>query len=148
MIRAVIDTNVVVSAALVRRGFPAAVLDLVFAGDIVPCVSAKVLAEYDEVLARPRIRVDGSRARAIRETIAKVAIVVEARLSLDVCSDPDDNMLMECAVEAGADFLITGNTRDFPSRYKDTVVVTPKAFVEMWRKVAEPGQEPGPTGKM
>jgi putative PIN family toxin of toxin-antitoxin system len=128
MIRAVIDTNVVVSAALVRHGFPAAVLDLVFAGDIVPCVSAKVLAEYEEVLARPRIRVDGSRARAIRETIAKVAIVVEPRMSLDVCTDPD--------------------TRDFPSRYKDTVVVTPKGFVEMWRKLHEPSQEPGPTGKM
>ena len=58
MIRAVIDTNVVVSAALVAHGFPAVVLDLVFAGDLVPCVSAAVLAEYDDVLSRPRIRVN------------------------------------------------------------------------------------------
>ena len=52
MIRAVIDTNVVVSAALVGHGFPAAVLDLVFEGDLVPCVSAAVLAKYDDVLSQ------------------------------------------------------------------------------------------------
>ena len=118
MIRVVIDTNVVVSAALVGHGFPAAVLDLVFAGDLVPCVSAAVLAEYDDVLSRPRIRVKAARVHAIRETIATVAVVVEPKVPLNVCSDPDDNAIMECAVEAHADFVIPGNTRDFPAEHQ------------------------------
>ena len=141
MIRAVIDTNVVVSAALVGHGFPAAVLDLVFAGDLVPCVSAAVLAEYDDALSRPRIRVKASRAQAIRETIATVAILVEPKVPLSVCSDPDDNAIMECAVEAHADFVITGNTRDFPPEHQGVIVVTPRQFIEMWRKVTGFEQE-------
>ena len=140
MIRVVVDTNVVVSATLVRHGNPAAVLDLVFAGAIVPCVSKAVLAEYEEVLSRPRIRVDAGRSKAILGTIARVAIVVEPQVSLEVCTDPDDDVFMECAVEAQADSLITSNTRDFPSQYEGIVVVTPKAFVELWQKLTALGQ--------
>lgn len=135
MIRVVVDTNVVVSAALVRHGNPAAILNLVFSRDIVPCVSNAVLAEYEEVLSRPRIRVDQDRSKEIRDAIYQVAIVVEPQVSLRVCSDRDDDMFMECAVESQADFLITGNIRDFPERYQSVVVTTPKEFMEMWKRL-------------
>jgi putative PIN family toxin of toxin-antitoxin system len=53
--KVVIDTNVVVSAALVDQGLPAAILDLAANRIIRMFVSPAVLAEYDTVLRRPRL---------------------------------------------------------------------------------------------
>ncbi|MBM3754731.1 MAG: putative toxin-antitoxin system toxin component, PIN family [Acidobacteria bacterium] len=137
MIRVVIDTNVVVSAALSDKGHPAAVLELVLRGKVTPCVSARILDEYAEVLGRARIKVDPRRAAAIQELIAGAGFVVAPQRTLKVCSDPDDDMFVECAVESRAEFLITGNTRDFPPSYESTSVVTPREFVDVWREVEE-----------
>lgn len=137
MIRVVIDTNVVVSAALVRHGYPAAVLDLVVSGAIVPYVSTAILAEYAEVLARPRIKKGAERAGEITDAIGAAGILVEPTRKLAVCSDADDNVFVECAAEIGADFLITGNVADFPARYGVTRIAAPREFVEMWREMVK-----------
>jgi putative PIN family toxin of toxin-antitoxin system len=59
----VIDTNIVVSAAITRRITPAAVLDLVAAHRVILCVSQPILAEYEGVLLRPKLRLDPDRVR-------------------------------------------------------------------------------------
>ncbi len=49
--------------------------------------------------------------------------------------DPDDNKFLECASEAKAEFLITGNTKHFPFKeFKETRVVSPAEFVAMIAK--------------
>ncbi len=58
MIRVVIDTNVVVSANLSDEGLPASVLDLAANKKILMVVSEPILAEYAEVLRRPRLKLD------------------------------------------------------------------------------------------
>jgi len=137
VIRVVIDTNVVVSATLVRHGYPAAILDLVVSGAIAPDVSIPILAEYREVLARPRIMKSAAGAREIVAAIKAGGLVVEPFEKLTVCADPDDDIFVECAVQSGADFLITGNVRDFPSSYGHTRIVTPREFVELWREMVK-----------
>jgi predicted nucleic acid-binding protein len=57
-------------------------------------------------------------------------IVVPSR-RLDVCSDSDDNVFVECADKAGADYLITGNSRHFPKFWKKTKIITPLEFVSL-----------------
>ena len=64
MIRVVIDTNVVVSANLVDRGPSAAILDLAANKKIQMFVSPPVLAEYEEVLRRPRLKLAPARIAA------------------------------------------------------------------------------------
>jgi predicted nucleic acid-binding protein len=61
-----------------------------------------------------------------RSSFAPVRTVEEAK-------DEDDNRFLECAETAQADFLITGNTRHFPDRWAETIVLTPRAFVDLWR---------------
>jgi len=52
VIRAVIDTNILVSALLQPEGLPAAALMLALSGEVALCVSDAVFAEYDEVIRR------------------------------------------------------------------------------------------------
>ena len=102
MIRTVLDTNVLFSAVLKRVGLPAKVFDLVIAGLLIPCVSDEILAEYHEVLSRPVLRLHAQRAEEVLKLISAVAVHVTPRVSLSVCSDPDDNCFLECAEAAGA----------------------------------------------
>jgi uncharacterized protein len=60
------------------------------------------------------------------------AIVIPGK-RLRVTSDPDDNIFLECALEARADYVVTGNIRHFPSRFQDVRVITPKYFLTMMR---------------
>jgi predicted nucleic acid-binding protein len=48
-----------------------------------------------------------------------------------VSSDPDDNIFLECADAARADFLITGNRKHFPAFWKNTKIITPREFVNL-----------------
>ena len=61
MIKVVIDTNVVVSANLIDEGPSAAILDLAANKKILRFVSPAILAEYEEVLRRPRLKLDPAR---------------------------------------------------------------------------------------
>ncbi len=48
----------------------------------------------------------------------------------DAAKDPADNVFLECALESGADFLITGNIQHFPDRkFHRTSILTPAEFV-------------------
>ena len=65
----VLDTNVLVSGLLQSQGNPAQVLSLVLAGAVQICHDERILAEYKEVLARPRFKFEPKR---IREVLAKI----------------------------------------------------------------------------
>ena len=58
-------------------------------------------------------------------------------ITLDLISDDDDNMILELADECLADFIITGNTRDFTfSTYKQTKIVTPKEYWDNFYQIS------------
>lgn len=44
--------------------------------------------------------------------------------------DPDDDIFLECAQEADASYLVTGNTGDFPAKWGETQIVTPRRFLD------------------
>lgn len=128
MIRAVLDTNVVVSALLSPEGRPALVLKLAMLKQFRCYVSEALLEEYIEVLARAQFEWDQRRIeRLIRDLRAATTFVVP-RKRLRITSDPDDNKVMECALEVRADFVVTGNVR-FPARYQDVRVINPVDFL-------------------
>jgi putative PIN family toxin of toxin-antitoxin system len=129
--KVVLDTNVVVSAHLKAGGLEAFVLDLALASKLQLYVSPDVLAEYEEVLRRPRFRIESKKITQSLRLIKKRAKNVKPTLTLSVSPDTDDNRFLECAEAANADYLVTGNTRHFPAKYRDTLVVNARQLIEI-----------------
>jgi uncharacterized protein len=129
MFRVVIDTNVVVSGLLRPKGAPATILDSAIAQRFRFFVSEPLMEEYREVLARDYLHLDQSRAARFIKALREVAMPVVPRKKIAVAPDPDDNLVIECAVEAGADFVVTGNVRHFPLQFHGVRVVTPRDFL-------------------
>jgi putative PIN family toxin of toxin-antitoxin system len=130
MIRIVVDTNVVVSGALADEGLPASILDLAANQKVLMVVSPDILAEYAEVLRRPRFKLSPACVNQALSVIRKTSELVRPARRLSISRDESDNRFYECAEAGKADFLITGNIQHFPLHHKGTRVVTPREFIE------------------
>ena len=131
MNRVVLDTNIVVSAVLVPSGTQAAILTLALTGRIALYVSAPVLGEYEEVLRRPRLKLQPRQIDAAMAAIRKVAHLVQPAKTVSVSPHESDNRFLECAEAAQADWLVTGNTRHFPQSHGRTKTVTGRRFLDI-----------------
>lgn len=130
-LRLVIDTNIVVSAALRPDGLQRTVLLIALTKPAKMYVSKAILAEYREVLARPELKIRKGLRQQFVQYIENRAQLVRPARTLDAARDPDDNMFLECADAARADYLITGNQRHFPSFWKQTKVITSRDFISV-----------------
>jgi putative PIN family toxin of toxin-antitoxin system len=137
MIRVVVDTNVIVSALLRSGGLPEAVFNLAMVGEIILLVSEPVLAEYEEVLRRPRLKIDSAKVTDAMVRIRAVGSLLVPTQRVTAASDPDDNIFLECAQAGNAEYLVTGNVRDFPETWQRTRILTPREFVEMWAALSD-----------
>ena len=133
MIRVVLDTNVIVSAYLNEEGLPFFIMKLALAGVIQLCSSVPILNEYEELLQRKSYPLDRRRGQLLLSKLRAASTMVKPAGHLSETSDPDDNMFLECAQAAKADYLITGNTGHFPERWKYTEIVTPRGFINVWK---------------
>ena len=131
MIRVVIDTNILVSALLQPEGLPAAVFMLALSGQVQLCVSNAIFAEYDDVIRRPRLKRPLDVIEGTLQSIRKLGHWIKPTIRVEECSDADDNVFLECAQAAEADYLVTGNQRHFPRRWKKTRVVSARELVEL-----------------
>lgn len=129
--RLVLDTNIVVSAALKPQGLQRTVFLLALTKPAELFVSEAILAEYREVLARPELQIQDGTLCDFRELVRDHSSVVDPPMRLRVALDPDDDMFLECADAARADYLVTGNCRHFPQFWKTTKVVTAREFVNL-----------------
>lgn len=131
MTRVILDTNVVVPALLVPAGTQAKVLLLALCGDVALYVSAPILQEYEEILRRPRFKLEPQQIAEMLDDIRRVAHSVKPTNKLSVSAHESDNRLLECAELAKADYLVTGNTRHFPKAHKTTRIVTGRQFLDI-----------------
>ena len=113
MLKVVYDTNVVVSGLLSSRGIPALLLDLVFNKRLSLILSEEILNEYVEVLGRPKFERPKRQRDSVLRQLRNPADWVEPDQRISVAKDPDDNIILECAVAGQADYLVTGNLRHF-----------------------------------
>ncbi len=130
-LRLVIDTNIVVSAALKPDGLQRTVLVLAITKPARLYVSDAILDEYEEVLSRSRMQIPKGRRQQLLQLIRNRAHVVRATHLLRVRTDPEDNKFLECADAARADYLVTGNQRHFPKFWKRTKVITSRELIEI-----------------
>jgi uncharacterized protein len=129
MISAVLDTNVLVSALLRDVGPPALILRRVLAQAFRCYLSEAILAEYDIAIRRPHLKIVPSDASEAIRRLRDVSTLVTPRRRVRAAVDLSDNKFLECALEARADFVVTGNLRHFPSRFQDIRILSPTDFM-------------------
>lgn len=131
MIRAVIDTNVLVSAMISSTGNEALVVLAVHQGLITPCLCADIVQEYSDVLQRPKFGFSGHEVDALLGLLRQRGVFVNAVCPARVSPDPGDDKFIACALEAKSNFLVTGNQRHFPkSSLPGIRVVSAKELLE------------------
>ncbi|MCL5270041.1 MAG: putative toxin-antitoxin system toxin component, PIN family [bacterium] len=133
--RIVLDTNVLVSGLLKPYGTCGEIVRLLTSGEIVLCLDARILIEYEDVFRRPAFGIDPAKIDIVMEYFANAAEKCAGTpLSADL-PDPDDNAFLEVAFAARADYLVTGNLKHFPARCRAGVrVLSPAAFIDVVRK--------------
>jgi putative PIN family toxin of toxin-antitoxin system len=130
-LRLVIDTNIVVSAALNKNGLQRTVILIATTKPARLYVSDAILEEYSRVLARPHLRISKGLRQQLLQLIKSRSNVLVPRRRVEAAADPDDNIFLECADAARADYLVTGNLKHFPKFWKNTKVIGARDFVAL-----------------
>src|ERR1700730_6698921 len=128
-LRLVIDTNVLVSAALKPTSLQRTTFLLAISKPARLYVSQPILAEYAEVLARPELSIRKGLRLQLLQLIKNHSHLVAPSRTLEITSDPDDNIFPEGNDSPCADYLITGNQRHFPAFWKKTKIISCRDFV-------------------
>lgn len=128
---AVIDTNVIVSAAIKPDSIPGRILALVLSGEISPVFSNEIQMEYEKVLSRSKFGFEKSYVNSVVKAFNIVGEnIVPLRLSMSF-DDSDDKKFYEAFVSVKDErdiYLITGNRRHFPV---DERIVTPRQMTDI-----------------
>jgi uncharacterized protein len=93
------------------------------------CVSAEIYAEYEEVMRRPRLQRSNSEIEAALRAVRENSLWVIPTDKVRACSDPDDDIFLECAQAASAHYIVTGNAKHFPTIWGSTRIVTARQFL-------------------
>jgi hypothetical protein len=135
MLRIVPDVNVLVSSALYIHGPSGRIRTAWHRGELALITTASIIADVDNVLHRPHIlRKYPLTEELIQEfltTLRKRTITMPARLDLRVVlDDPDDDVIIVAAVEAQADYIVSGDPhlKDLES-YAGIPILPPADFV-------------------
>jgi len=134
--RVVVDTNVFISGLLKKHSYPAKILDAWIMQKITPAVSRELINEYSVVLTRDKFKMLGSvekRLLIIQKLIELpwVLFIYPLETINVIKEDPADNKVLECALEANASFIITGDKHLLElKKFRNIKILPPKDFIE------------------
>ena len=123
--RAVIDTNVLISA-IFWPGKPKQFLNQLRRGKITFLTSQILLTELKEVLTRKDkpFKLSEEEAERVLAAIRALAEIVQPHSSVTRCRDEADNRVLECALDGRADWIITGDTHLLELRSFEGIKIT------------------------
>lgn len=130
MLRVVVDTNVLVSATIVQ-GKQFEILKLAKLGKIRLTISPEIIKEFEEVISRERFGFskEQSISNATKQILEIAEIVIPQHKVNIVKDDPDDNIVVECAIESNADIIISGDAHLLElKRYKNIQIINATEF--------------------
>lgn len=129
---AIIDTNVLVSAALKWNSVPGVIVEMAVTGKITPVLNDEIVREYDEVLHRKKFGFLDEDIQAVIQGLKRWGVFLDPAKVEDTLPDEKDTIFYAItmkAMEAQKDdttYLVTGNQRHFPVK---PYVVSPREFL-------------------
>ncbi len=127
-LKVVLDTNIFISA-LVFGGKPEEIYRLVLTKKLTAYISPIILAEIIEILTK-RFNFNQIRLRQIERKIRKSFMIVNPTRDINVIRDPDDDRILEAAIEGNCDYIVTGD-KDLLDlkKYKKIKILTSEQFL-------------------
>jgi len=133
----VLDTNILVSGTY-WKGSSDKIIELVDKGKIELIISKKIISEYYNVINRDEI-IDKVKEKSLilNKSVSKIisnSIIVEPLEKFDIIKgDPDDNMILECAIEGKADYIITNDNHLLEIKeFKQIKIMAPEEFLGLF----------------
>ncbi|MCP8309488.1 MAG: putative toxin-antitoxin system toxin component, PIN family [archaeon] len=111
MVKVVFDTKVLISS-LIRSGKPRLLWNKVIKGKIELIISKEILSELNDVARRPKLRryLSLKRLRRFNQILIRIGKIIEVRTHLpQITEDPDDNIIVETALDGRADYMVSGD---------------------------------------
>ncbi|OGP75141.1 MAG: putative toxin-antitoxin system toxin component, PIN family [Deltaproteobacteria bacterium RBG_16_49_23] len=128
--KVVFDTNIFISAFAIPGGRAEEAYLLGLRGRFTLYTSVPILTETAEKL-REKFGWEENKIIQFLRTIRDITIIVKPRSSQHLLSDKPDNRILECAEEAMADFIVTGDKHLLSLRhFKDTDIITLSDFIK------------------
>ena len=137
--RIVLDTSVLVAAARSRNGVSFKIVSMLPTPEIEIALTVAVYTEWQAVMTRPENLPPGAtpdNALAFLRYLASIAHLQDVHfLWRPFSRDPDDDMIVECAVASGCEYIVTHNVKDF-RRVKELKVqaITPAELLNLLRR--------------
>ena len=131
MIKAVLDTNVFISA-LFWKGVPYEVVRKSLTGEFLIIISPEIIEEISERLLN-KFKFPLADANDFIEIITINSYIVEPKNKLKVVKeDPNDDKIIECAYEGGADYIVSGDKHLLRLKeYRRIKIITPREFIKI-----------------
>jgi putative PIN family toxin of toxin-antitoxin system len=136
MMRVVLDTNVLVSAILLK-GRMSTFQELWKGGTLSPLLSKEPFKEFKTVLGYPKFSLSANEIKAIieDEILPNFEVIVIKKKIEGVCRDPNDDMFLTVAVNAKAPYVVTGDKDLLAIRkYKSIAIVSPQEYLAFLKK--------------
>ena len=137
MLRAVVDTNAVISGTIQKSGHPYRIMNAWREGSFVLVTSGALIEETERALHYPRIRkryrLTEQQIRRVLDNLRRYALITPGKVRINaIKEDPDDNQVLAAAVEGEADCMVSGDPHLLHQRsYRGIEIVSPRQFVKM-----------------
>ena len=118
------------------RGPPSEIVEAAIAGTYTLSVSPAILSELEGVLSRSKFGLDPYAVHVIVRDLESAAVVVHPKIAHQlIVEDPADNAIVDCAVEAQADYIVSGDHHLLSLETADGIpVLSPAKFIEILSK--------------
>jgi putative PIN family toxin of toxin-antitoxin system len=108
--RVVADTNVLISGTF-WKGNESRLLKLCKVGEVTNVISPEIVKEFEYVVSRSKFGLTKGEVNNALELVISLSVLVHPKTKIDVVSeDPDDNRILECAIDGDAGYIVSGDS--------------------------------------
>lgn len=133
--KAVLDTNVLVSGLISPFGASAEIIRLAVSGQLQLCHDVRIMTEYKDVLLRSKFSFNQNDVNDLLTHLENCGIAISALPLLKQLPDPHDEPFLEVALSGQVKCLITHNLKHYPAaKRQGMLVVSPAEFLGIYRK--------------
>ena len=141
MLRVVLDTNVIVSSVISKKGAPFLLIDGWHESHFALIASESIIQEVQRVLSTPKVKdtfhLTDARINRFVKALRKDSILVSGKSNVQgiIPDDPSDEMFLAAALDANADVIVSGDKHLLNlGKFKNIPILTPRQFLDLLGK--------------